>query len=75
MSTSLKQKEVIKVKQYVADKKGHKVAAILDIEELTRVGELLEDLYDLKAIENRKEEQSENYEAYSRRRKASLQCQ
>lgn len=72
MSTGLKQKDIIDVKQYVTDKKGHKVAAILDIEELTRIKELLEDLSDLKAIEDRITEPEENYEAYSRKRKSRL---
>jgi len=72
MTTSLKQKEVINVKQYVTDKKGHKVAAILDIKELVRVKDLLEDLSDLKAIEDRIAEPEEDYESYSRRRKSRL---
>ncbi len=72
MSTGLKQKDIIDVKQYVTDKKGHKVAAILDIEELTRIKELLEDLSDLKAIEDRIAEPEEDYEAYSRKRKSRL---
>ena len=70
MLTELKQKDIINVKQYVTDKKGHKVAAILDIEELTRIKELLEDLSDLKAIEDRIAEPEEAYKAYSRKRKS-----
>jgi len=70
MLTELKQKDIINVKQYVTDKKGHKVAAILDIEELTRIKELLEDLSDLKAIEDRIAEPEEAYEAYNRKRKS-----
>lgn len=72
MPTVLKQKNIINVKQYVTDKKGHKVAAILDIKELTKIEDLLEDLSDLKAIKDRISEPSENYEAYSRKRKARL---
>ncbi len=72
MSTALKQKDVINVKQYVTDKKGHKVAAILDIKELARITDLLEDLSDLKTIEDRVSEPSEDYEAYSRKRKSRL---
>ena len=64
--------DIVHVKQYVTDKKGHKVAAILDIKELARVEELLEDLYDLKAIKNRIGEPEEDYESYSRKRKAVL---
>jgi len=72
MATGLKQKDIINVKQYITDKKGHKVAAILEIEELARIKELLEDLSDLKAIEDRIAEPEEDYEAYSRKRKSRL---
>jgi hypothetical protein len=72
MATGLKQKDIINVKQYITDKKGHKVAAILEIEELARIKELLEDLSDLKAIEERIAEPEEDYEAYSRKRKSRL---
>jgi hypothetical protein len=72
MATKLKQKEIVKVKQYVTDKKGHKVAAILDMDELNRVEKLLEDLSDLKAIEDRIAEPEEDYEAYSHKRKTRL---
>lgn len=72
MLTKLKQKDIVSIKQYITNKNGHKVAAILDIKELTRVKELLEDLSDLKAIEDRIAEPSENYEAYSRKRKSRM---
>lgn len=72
MSTGLKQKNRITVKQYVTDEKGHKVAAILDIKELARITDLLEDLSDLKSIEDRVSEPSEDYEAYSRKRKSRV---
>jgi len=72
MATGLKQKDIINVKQYITDKKGHKVAAILEIEELARIKELLEDLSDLKVIEDRIAEPEEDYEAYSRKRKSRL---
>ncbi|MCX5807231.1 MAG: hypothetical protein NT010_14415 [Proteobacteria bacterium] len=65
MITKQKQKEVISVKQFVTDKKGQKVAAIVDIKELDRVKTMLEDLYDLKTIEDRIAEPSEDYENYS----------
>lgn len=43
MSTALKQKDNrIKVKQYITDKKGHKVAAVIDMEELNRLKTMLE---------------------------------
>ncbi len=72
MATGLKHKDIVDVKQYVTDKKGHKVAAILDIKELARVKDLLEDLSDLKAIKDRIAEPEEDYESYSRRRKSRL---
>jgi hypothetical protein len=72
MLTKLKQKNIVTIKQYITDEKGHKVAAILDIKELARVKELLEDFSDLKAIEDRIAEPSEDYEAYSRKRKSRL---
>lgn len=72
MITKQKQKDVISVKQFVTDKKGQKVAAILDIKELDRVKTLLEDLSDLKAIEDRIAEPSEDYEKYSKKRKSRL---
>jgi hypothetical protein len=62
----------IKVKQYITDAKGHKVAAILDIKEVARVNDLIEDLLDLKAIEDRIAEPAEDYEGYSRKRKSRL---
>jgi len=67
-----KKKNTITVKQYVTDEKGHKVAAIVDIKELARITDLLEDLSDLKTIEDRVSEPSEDYEAYSRKRKSCL---
>ena len=72
MATGLKHKDVIDVKQYVTDKKGHKVAAILDIKELARVKDLLEDLSDLKAMKDRIAEPVEDYESYSRKRRSRL---
>lgn len=72
MITETKEKDIISVKQYVTDKKGHKVAAILDIKELNRIEKLLEDLSDLKTIEDRISEPSEDYKAYSRKRKSLL---
>lgn len=70
MPTTQKQADIVKVKQHVTDAKGHKKAAILDRKELERVQELLEDLADLKAIEDRVCEKEEGYEAYSRKRKS-----
>lgn len=72
MITKQRQKEVINVKQFVTDRKGEKVAAIVDIKELDRIKTLLEDLSDLKAIEDRIAEPSEDYEKYSKKRKSQL---
>ena len=72
MRVTQKEKDIVHVKQYVTDAKGHKTAAILDMKELARVQEMLEDLVDLKAIEERVCEKEESYEAYSRKRKSSI---
>jgi len=73
MPLSVRQKNNhIKVKQYITDAKGQKVAAILDIKEVARVNDLIEDLLDLKTIEDRIAEPTEDYEAYSRKRKSRL---
>lgn len=73
MSTILNQENnLIKIKQYIIDNKGQKIAAILDIEELKRLEELIEDLADLRTIEERKNETEEDYEAYSNKRKSQL---
>lgn len=42
MPTALKEKEHIKVTHYITDKKGHKVAAVIDMNELDRLEVLLE---------------------------------
>jgi len=43
MPTALKSEgELIKVKQYLTDKKGHKVAAVIAMDELDRLETLLE---------------------------------
>lgn len=72
MRATQKQKDIVCVKQYVTDAKGHKTAAILDMKELERIMEMLEDLVDLKAIEERVCEKEESYEAYSRKKKSSI---
>ncbi len=70
LSTGVKQKEQVKVNRFVTDKKGRKVAAIIDIKELDRIEEMMEDASDLKAIRDRVAEPVEDYEVYSRKRKA-----
>jgi hypothetical protein len=46
--------------------------AIIDIEELNRIEEILEDSSDLKVINESVAEPAEDYEVYSRKRKARL---
>lgn len=42
VTTTVKQKNnLIDIKQYITDDEGHKIAAIIDIEELNRLKELL----------------------------------
>jgi hypothetical protein len=73
MTVAEKQKDDhIRVKQYITDAKGQKVGAVLDIKELARINALIEDLLDLKTIEDRVAEPSSDYEAYSRKRKSRL---
>ncbi len=72
MATVNKQEAIIKIKQFVTDKDGQKVGAVLDMDELARVKDLLEDLLDLKYVEDRINESEENYEAYSSKRKSRL---
>ncbi|MDA8082775.1 MAG: hypothetical protein M0024_03855 [Nitrospiraceae bacterium] len=73
MAIATKQRDDhVRVKQYITDAKGRKVGAVLNIKELTRVNDLIEDLLDLKSIEDRVAEPSSDYEAYSRRRKTRL---
>ena len=69
-SKKMATKDLINISQFVTDKDGHKISAIIDIGELKRVEELLEDLSDLKAIEEREDEPVEDYEAYSRERRS-----
>lgn len=68
MATTLKRKNnLIKIRQYIPDDKGHKKAAIIEIKELNRLDKLLEDLSDLKTIEDRKNEPGEDYETYGKK--------
>jgi hypothetical protein len=72
MPVTSKQKDVLDIKQYITDEKGRKVAAILDIRELSRIERMLEDLSDLRAIQDRTVEPSEDYESYSKKRRSRL---
>ena len=72
MLSGAKQKDHVRVDRFVTDKKGRKVAAIIDMEELNRIEEVLEDSSDLKVINESVAEPAEDYEVYSRKRKARL---
>ena len=72
MSAGASKKTKIKVREYVTDKTGHKVAAVIDMKELSRLEGLLEDLYDLKVMEDRIAEPEEEYEAFSKKRRSPL---
>ena len=72
MLSGAKQKDHVRVDRFVTDKKRRKVAAIIDIEELNRIEEFLEDSSDLKVIRDRVAEPAAAYEVYSRKRKARL---
>ncbi|OOP55352.1 MAG: hypothetical protein AYP45_14955 [Candidatus Brocadia carolinensis] len=62
MPTTLKQKnDTIKINQFITDKKGHKVAVIIEIEELERLKEIIEDLSDIKAVKGKKNEFKEAF--------------
>lgn len=74
MSTVLKhKKDLIKVKQFVTDSKGHKVAAIVEMEEMKRLETLIEDMADIKAIEDRKNEPGEIVKMTAKKAKG-FQC-
>lgn len=60
MSTAVKRKkDLIKVKQFVTNSEGRKVAAIIEIDELKRLKGLVEDIADIKAIKDRENEPEE----------------
>jgi len=52
--------------QYVVDKKGNKLSVILSLE---RYGRLMEDLYDLAIVAERRDEQPISFEEMKRRLK------
>ncbi|MBF0338792.1 MAG: hypothetical protein HQL05_13300 [Nitrospirae bacterium] len=52
---------LIRVTQYVTDGQGLRIAAIVDIEELRRVEELIEDLHALRIIAERKDKPTLDY--------------
>ncbi|MBF0336404.1 MAG: hypothetical protein HQL05_01095 [Nitrospirae bacterium] len=78
MSAQLEQErasESVNIREYITDSEGRIVAAILDIEELRRVEELIEDLSDLLVIEERKNEHRVDFFDYMKKRQARLYVQ
>jgi len=71
MLTVLKQKnDTIKINQFITDKKGHKVAAIIEIGELKRLKEIIEDLSDITAFKGKKNESKEVFKIPVKKAKA-----
>ncbi|KJU82727.1 hypothetical protein MBAV_005082 [Candidatus Magnetobacterium bavaricum] len=78
MSARLEQKQAsenVTIREYITDSEGRIVAAIVDIEELRRVEELIEDLSDLIVIEERKNENRIDFFDYLKKRQARLYVQ
>lgn len=69
MPIKVKEKKTITIKRFITDEKGKKLSAIIDIKELERMKELLEDIEDLRVIEERKDEPVADFEEYLRKRK------
>ena len=71
MSTALKQEnDTIKINQYITDKKGHKVAVIIEIGELERLKEIIEDLSDIKAFKGKEKVLKEAFKIPVKKAKA-----
>ena len=71
MSITLKQEnDTIKINQFITDKKGHKVAAIIEIGELKRLKEIIEDLSDMNILKGKKSESKEAFKIPAKRAKA-----
>lgn len=71
MATALKQEiDTIKINQFITDKNGHKVAAIIEIGELKRLKEIIEDLSDIKAFKGKKNVLKESFKMPSKGAKA-----
>ncbi|MBF0606762.1 MAG: hypothetical protein SFH39_12870 [Candidatus Magnetobacterium sp. LHC-1] len=67
--------DFLQIKGYITDNQGNKISAIVDIEELRRVGELIEDHYCMRILAERKDEPTEDYEEYSAKRRAEFNVQ
>lgn len=71
MSTALKQKnDIIKINQYITDNKGYKIAAIIKIEELERLKEIIKDFSDIMAFKSKKKESKETFKIPGKKPKA-----
>lgn len=71
MVTTMKQEnKPVKVKQYIIDDHGRKIAAIIEIEELNRLKEIIEDLSDIKAFKGKKSESKEAFKISVKKAKA-----
>ncbi|NUO10464.1 MAG: hypothetical protein HUU08_17715 [Candidatus Brocadia sp.] len=60
----------IKINQYITDNKGHKIAAIIEIEELKRLKEIIEDFCDIMAFKGKKKESKEAFKIPVKKPKA-----
>ena len=71
MATALKQEnDTIKINQFITDKNGHKVAAIIEIGELKRLKEIIEYLSEIKAFKGKINVLKESFKMPSKRTKA-----
>ncbi|MDN3515101.1 MAG: hypothetical protein NG747_11965 [Candidatus Brocadia sp.] len=71
MSTALKQKnDIIKINQYITDNKGYKIAAIIKIEELERLKEIIKGFSDIVVFKGKKKESKEAFKIPVKKPKA-----
>ncbi|MBF0539070.1 MAG: hypothetical protein HQL03_12555 [Nitrospirae bacterium] len=78
MSTVVEQENeiaLIQVSQYVTDSEGRRIAAIVNIEELRRVEELIEDVHDLRIVAERENEPDIDFKEYCAKTKARMNVQ
>ncbi|MBF0337385.1 MAG: hypothetical protein HQL05_06090 [Nitrospirae bacterium] len=67
--------DFLQIKGYITDSQGNKISAIVDIEELRRVGELIEYHYCMRILAERKDEPTYDFEEYSEKRRAEFNAQ
>ncbi|MBF0607860.1 MAG: hypothetical protein SFH39_08710 [Candidatus Magnetobacterium sp. LHC-1] len=77
MSTVIEQEQrneigLIQISQYVTDSEGRRIGAIIDIAELSRVEELIEDLHDMRIVAERESEPDLDFNAYCAKRRARM---